>query len=193
MQLRGEDIPLDCRSVRDRTWGPRGGPYAQSRKQTYATDRERVSDPGGPRWREIERERGRCRIQYIFGHINGRMGFLGFVRPQDGSADGWSPMNGGYLLRDGTYGALDKSRSRMRCFRSPNTGWSTHMQVELTDQAGRQMIAEGFAVSQMSEAGFGSNQLMRWDIDGQVGWGEDQDVWNAAHFVRMLEALKAPR
>jgi len=35
------------------------------------------------------------------------------------------------------------------------------------------------------------NQLMRWDIDGGIGWGEDQDVWNAAHFVRMLDALKA--
>ena len=76
MRLGGEDIKLDCLSVRDRTWGPRGGPYAQSRKQSYATDLERVKEPGGPRWREIERERGRGRIQYIFGHADAETGFL---------------------------------------------------------------------------------------------------------------------
>ena len=43
----------------------------------------------------------------------------------------------------------------------------------------------------MSEAGYGVNQLMRWDIDGGIGWGEDQDVWNPQHYTRMLDALKA--
>lgn len=193
MRLRGEDIPLDCWSVRDRTWGPRGGPYAKSRKQSYASDLDRVLHPGGARWREIERERGRGRIQYIFGHADGQSGFLGFVRPQDGDAQGWSPMNGGYLLRGGVYGSLDKAKSRMRCFRSPETGWCTHMQVELVDLDGRTMFAEGMAVSRMSEAGYGTNQLFRWDFDGKVGWGEDQDVWDGRHFVRMLDALKTSK
>ena len=61
------------------------------------------------------------------------------------------------------------------------------------DTAGRTMTAEGFAVSRMSEAGYGTNQLMRWEFDGRIGWGEDQDVWNAEHFVRMLDALRAWR
>ena len=81
----------------------------------------------------------------------------------------------------------------MRAFRSPDTGWCTHMQVELTDLDGRTMTAEGIAVSRMSESGYGTNQLMRWDFDGKVGWGEDQDVWNGPHFQRMLDALKATR
>ena len=191
MRLGGEDIKLDCLSVRDRTWGPRGGPYAQSRKQSYATDLERVKEPGGPRWREIERERGRGRIQDIFGHADAETGFLGFVRPQDGDAQGWSPMNGGYLLRGGTYGNLAKQGSRMRAFRNPETGWVSHMQVEMLDAEGRTMLAEGTAVTRMSEAGYGTNQLMRWDFDGKVGWGEDQDVWNSKHFLRMLDALRA--
>jgi hypothetical protein len=193
MRLDGEDIPLDCWSVRDRTWGPRGGPYAQSRKQAYARDLDRVAQTGGARWREIERERGRGRIQYIFGHVDSSLGFLGFVRPQDGTADGWSPMNGGYLLRDGAYGDLNPAASRMRVFRSPETGWATHMQVELSDQRDRTMLLEGCAVSRMSETGYGTNQLMRWDIDGRIGWGEDQDVWNPRHFQRMLQALRASR
>ena len=191
MQLDGEEIAIDSWSVRDRTWGPRGGPYAQSRKQSYATDLERVKQPGGARWREIERERGRGRIQYIFGHADGSSGFLGFVRPQDGDAEGWSPMNGGYLLRDGEFGNLAAGGSRMRAFRNPETGWCSHMQVELLDARGRTMQVEGTAVSRMSEAGYGTNQLMRWDYDGKIGWGEDQDVWNGRHFQRMLQALRA--
>ncbi|QGN54209.1 hypothetical protein [Novosphingobium sp. Gsoil 351] len=99
-------------------------------------------------------------------------------------------MNGGYLLRDGAYGSLNKAISRMRCFRSPETAWSAHMQVEMADLVGRKTTAEGMAMSQMSEAGYGTNQFMRWDFDGRVGWGEDQDVWDALHFVRMLDALK---
>jgi hypothetical protein len=190
MTLRGEVIPLDCHSVRDRTWGPRGGPHSASPK-VYESDLARVKHPGGARWREIERERGRGRIQYIFGHAGGDTGFLGFCRPADGNAEGWSPMNAGYVLRDGIFSALDKSKCRMRSFRDPLTGWCTHMQVELTDQSGRTMEAEGFAVSRMSEAGYGTNQLMRWDFDGKIGWGEDQDVWQGDHFIRMLDALKA--
>ena len=102
-------------------------------------------------------------------------------------------MNAGWLLRDGKFGQIDKSASKMINFRDPVTGWNSHMQVELTDEHGRSMIAEGFAVSTMSEAGYGVNQLMRWEFDGLTGWGEDQDVWNAEHFVRMLDALKSTR
>ena len=65
------------------------------------------------------------------------------------------------------------------------------MQVEMLDAEGRTMLAEGTAVTRMSEAGYGTNQLMRWDFDGKVGWGEDQDVWNSKHFLRMLDALRA--
>lgn len=190
LTLRGENIPIDCYSVRDRTWGPRGGPYATSRK-TFPDETKRVKHPTGPLWRQIERERGRGRIDYIFGHAGADTGFLGFVRPQDGDGSGWMPMNVGWLLRDGEFAYLDKAKSRMLNFRDPLTGWNTHMQVALTDELGRTMDVEGFAVSRMSEAGYGTNQLMRWEMDGKIGWGEDQDVWTGNHFVRMLDALKA--
>jgi hypothetical protein len=191
--LRGERIPIDCFSVRDRTWGPRGGPHSSSQKPAYVRGEHAVRDPGGIRWREIERERGRGRIQYIFGHTDARTGFLGFVRPQDGDAAGWSPMNVGWLLRDGEFQRLDRARSRMRNYRDPATGWSAHMQVELVDVTGRSMEAEGFTVSHMCEHGAGSNALMRWEYDGQIGWGEDQDGWQLDHFQKMLRALRATR
>ena len=78
-------------------------------------------------------------------------------------------------------------------FRDPVTGWSQHMEVNLVDQAGRSMEAEGVAVSHMCEHGNGSNALMRWEYEGKTGWGEDQDSWRIEHFHRMLEALRAGR
>jgi len=67
------------------------------------------------------------------------------------------------------------------------------MQVELTDVTGRTMEAEGFAVSHMSEHGTGANALMRWEYDGKIGWGEDQDGWRLDHFQKMLQALRSTR
>ena len=189
--LHGERIPIDCYSVRDRTWGPRGGRHSQSQKAEYVRGEYRVATPGGPRWREIERERGRGRIQYIFGHTGAETGFLSFVRPQDGDAAGWSPMNVGWLLKDGVFQRLDKTKSRMRNYRDPATGWSAHMQVVLSDVTGRTMEAEGFAVSYMSENAPGANALIRWEYEGQIGWGEDQDRWSQDHFAKMLNALRS--
>jgi hypothetical protein len=191
LTLRGEHIPIDCHSVRDRTWGPREGAHAQSAK--YLNQSKPVRHPGGPRWREIERERGQGRIQYIFGHADGNTGFLSFVRPQDGDARGWSPLNAGWLLMDGKHVRLDRTQSRMRNFRNKDTGWSQHMEVELVDETGRRMEAEGFSVSHMCEHGAGTNALMRWEFGGKIGWGEDQDGWKPEHFRRMVEALRAVR
>lgn len=188
--LNGERIPVDCFSVRDRTWGPRGA-QSGSRPAATSTPREfRPARPGGPRWREIERERGRGRIQYIFGHTDASTGFLSFVRPQDGDASGWSPMYVGWLLKDGHFERLDPARSRMRNHRDPRTGWSAHMDLDLVDRAGRTMKAEGFAMSHQTGGGAGSNALMRWEYDGMVGWGEDQDVWSVPHFQKMLRAMR---
>jgi hypothetical protein len=199
MTLDGARIAIDCYSIRDRTWGPRSRQHshgAQPRQQTES----RVASPGGPAWREIERERGRGRIQYIFGHswdgTGCDTGFLSFVRVQEGTADGWSPLNVGWLLRDRRFVRLDRTRSRMKNYRDVRTGWSQHMEVELVDREGRTMEAEGVTVSHISEHGSGSNALMRWDLllpsgTRRVGWGEDQDGWRVDHFTRMLRALRS--
>ena len=193
MTLRGEKIAIDGVGVRDRTWGPRGGPYQTSQKR-HADDSQRVKHPGGPLWRQIERERGRGRIDYIYGHsLDFQTGFLGFVRMQDGDAKGWAPMNVGWLLKDGVFGEIDKTKSRMLNFRDPVAGWNSHMLVDLADTTGRTLEAEGQSVSRMSEGGYGLNQLMRWELDGKIGWGEDQDVWVGDHFARMLNALRTTR
>ncbi|OBI04245.1 hypothetical protein A5735_16475 [Mycolicibacter heraklionensis] len=187
--LSGERIPIDCYSIRDRSWAPRGAPRPP--RPAAATQGDRVLHPGGARWREIERERGRARIQYIFGHSGPRTGFLAFARVAEGDAAGFSPLNHGWLLRDGRFERLDKSVSRMKNYRDPVTGWSSHMHAHLVDLTGRVMDAEGFTVSHICERGGGSTALMRWDFDGEIGWGEDQDIWQPKHFARMLKALQA--
>ena len=32
---------------------------------------------------------------------------------------------------------------------------------------------------------------MRWEYDGKIGWGEDQDGWRLDHFTKMMNALRA--
>lgn len=193
LTLRGERIPIDCFSIRDRTWGPRKNHHTHG----DTTPKKPVSHdpvhPGGPVWRQVERQRRRGRIQYIFGHTDASTGFLGFVRPQEGTADGWSPLNVGWLLRDGRFESLDANASRMKVFRDPRTGWTSHMLADVTDVSGRRLEAEGFAVSRMSEHGTGANSLMRWEYDGKVGWGEDQDGWRPAHFTELMRALRTSR
>ena len=98
-----------------------------------------------------------------------------------------------FRLKDGRFERLDKSKSRMRNFRDPETGFSGHMEVELCDLSGRSMQAEGFAVSHMCEHGAGSNASMRWEYEGMIGWGEDQDGWRLDHFIKMRNALRAHR
>ena len=193
LTLRGERIPVDCFSIRDRTWGPRGGSHDTSRKPEYQRGEYRVLHPGGPRWREVERQRGRGRIQYMFGHADETTGFLGFLRPQDGDAAGWSPVHVGWLLQDGTFGHLDADRSRMRVYRDVDTGLTAQIEAELVDRDGRSMRAEGTAVSRIAERTAGGHSLMRWDLGDRVGWGEDQDVWRGDHFADLRAALHAVR
>ena len=188
--LDGERIPIDCWSVRDRTWGPRGGPHGQSRKPEHVRGDHAPKVPGGPRWRQVERERGRGRIQYVFGHVDATTGFLGFARPQEGDAKGWAPVHVGWQLRDGHFERLDAVRSRLRDWRDPATGWTAHIELELVDRTGRIMDVEGVATSRIAESGDTAHSLMRWEIDGQVAWGEDQDIWNPAHFRAMCDALQ---
>lgn len=189
LELSGERLDIDCYSIRDRSWAPRGGPRRAGTKPT--DEAARVRHPGGPRWREIERERGRGRIQYIFGHAGADTGFLAFARVADGDPAGWSPLNHGWLLRDGGFELLDKTASRMKNYRDPVSGWSAHMQVQLADVTGRTMATEGHSVSHICENGGGSTALMRWDLGNRIGWGEDQDIWHPKHFARMRDALQA--
>lgn len=191
--LRGERIPIDCHSVRDRSWGPRPV-HEEIHKSASgsAPPRKHAPTPSGD-WRAIERQRGRGRIQYIFGTNAAKTAFVAFMRPQDAGTSDWWPINHGYLLRNGTCAGLVKGESRVRTFRDPVSGYSDHILVEAVDTTGRELRAEGHAMSRAPSKTGGANALFRWFFDGEIGWGEDQDGWRSDHWQDLLRALHATR
>lgn len=64
--------------------------------------------------------------------------------------------------------------------RDPQTGWITQIRVTARDAAGRELHASGVPVSRIilnRHTFIDINSLVRWDLDGVVAWGEDQDMW----------------
>lgn len=141
--LHGERIPIDCLSMRDRSWGPR--PEHRPRRTSYVT--------------------GICDA----GH-----GFLALSNP-DAPGD---PIAHGFLLRDGNVQPwANGHRHVVACSRH---GWTQEIHITATDVTGRVLRAHGRPASRVvinRHSFIDVNSLVRWDIDGREGWGEDQDCW----------------
>jgi hypothetical protein len=141
--LHGESIPIDCLSVRDRSWGPR--PEHRPR-----------------------------RLAYCFGSPSADHAFFITSNPTPDS----DAVSHGYLLREGH--ASDVVAGRRHVERDPANGWITTVSVEGRDRDGRDFHAVGESVSRMAvnrHAAVTWTSLVRWSLDGQIGWGEDQDMW----------------
>jgi hypothetical protein len=149
MVLRGERIPIDCFSVRDRSWGPR--------------------PMGRPNPRRLDRAEVRTRsgIGYSFGVCGPRDAWLVYSRPALDS----DPLSCGFLLRDGAYAHILRGERRVDV--DPAAGWPTRIEIDAVDDAGRALSVVGDAVSRHWR-GHGGDSLFRWRWDGIEGWGEDQ-------------------
>jgi hypothetical protein len=94
----------------------------------------------------------------------------------------------GYLLADGERrGVVSGSRVVER---DPDSGWVRRVRVELLDDAGREMAAEGRPVSRMAMpipgvAGVVWTSLVDWQLDGTQAWGEDQEPWPVVAWSRL--------
>jgi len=147
--VRGERVAIDCFAMRDRSWG---GP----RTDLKAT-----------------------RVGYSFGTAAADRGFLAFARPhRDGSSEP-EPVTSGYLLRDGIRAPLVEGGRRV--VRDEAQGWPTRIELWATDADGRHLAVVGHAVNRIAFQAYPRmlnwTSLMRWEDDGAVAWGEDQDVW----------------
>lgn len=155
LELRGERIDVDCFAVRDRSWGRRP---------------EHIGPRGG-------------RLSYVFGTVSAEEMFLIFTLPTSTEpAAAESALSSGYLVRDGRLRRLaDAHRTDSR---DPATGGVEQMRIAAQDVDGRRLNIVGNAVSRMFLPGGGLclNTLVRFDVDGREGWGEDQDVWSMARF-----------
>ena len=99
------------------------------------------------------------------------------------------PVAYGFLRRDGrTVGLAAGARTVQR---HPRHGWIERVEVEATDMDGRELRAVGEPVSRMivnRHTFIDINSLLRWDLDGDEAWGEDQDMWPVHTFAAASRA-----
>jgi hypothetical protein len=84
----------------------------------------------------------------------------------------------GFLRRDGTTVSLAAGERRVE--RDPREGWVTGITLTARDVAGRELNATGVPVSRIiinRHTFIDINSLIRWELEGAVAWGEDQDMW----------------
>jgi hypothetical protein len=118
---------------------------------------------------------------YVTGAADAAHGFLAVtnVRP-DGDQ-----VAHGFLRRDGRTAGLAGGERRVE--RDPRAGWVTRVTIEARDIEGRDVIASGVPVSRMiinRHTFIDLNSLIRWDLNGAIAWGEDQDMWPVHRWAR---------
>jgi hypothetical protein len=66
----------------------------------------------------------------------------------------------------------------------------TRIELDGVDTDGRRLRAVGEGVSRMflPDHALVVNTMIRWDVDGSVAWGEDQDCWSMADFAAHARA-----
>ena len=98
----------------------------------------------------------------------------------------------GFLRRDGRTVSLVEGERVVA--RDPRTGWITRVEIHATDAQGRSLRAVGEPVSRIvlnHHTFIDVNSLIRWDIDGEIAWGEDQDMWPVHRWAQMRRAVAA--
>ena len=160
--LHGEELAVDCLSVRDRSWGPRPqGPDPRKPrppKETGVAPKPRRAPEG---------------VGYPFATADERNGWLLYTRPTVVDDRPSDELSTGYLLRDGEYGHLVSGHRRT--WLDPRTRWIRRIEVEAVDEHGRELHATGELVSHHGADPISSGTgLFLWEWDGLTGWGEDQ-------------------
>ncbi|NNE74357.1 MAG: hypothetical protein HKN26_11880 [Acidimicrobiales bacterium] len=169
--LEGETIVVDSFGFRDRSWGVRpqfglglAGSPAMRGGYSYATASERDG------WHAIT------------------MSF------SDGLSDAESECIGihGDVVRDGTWAKLAAGR-RTVLERCADTGAPTHVALDITDELGRELHAEGRGHNKLgvhlNPNLFTWNCLTEWTFDGITAWGEDHDNWSATAARRFFRRV----
>jgi hypothetical protein len=165
--LEGEQIPVDCYSVRDRSWGPRPtGPIPPDKKLP------RGALPG--REHRPARANQPHSVGYVFGTQDPHEAFLAFTDPWlRESGEATDELDAGYLIRDGEYAPLVAGSRTIAL--DPDTQFIRTIRLEAMDARGRELTADGEMVAHHGERGPSGTALFRWEWTGGCqGWGEDQ-------------------
>ncbi len=151
LQLRGERIPVDCISVRDRSWGRR--PELLGR---------------------------RTRFSYCFGATSEHEAFLAFCRPES-PVDEVEHLMSGYLVRDGALRRLVDARRTNERDPETGGVTHIHLEATDSEGRVLHADADAVSRMALGGGGTGVtvNTMLRWSVDGaRSGWGEDQEVWS---------------
>jgi hypothetical protein len=92
----------------------------------------------------------------------------------------------GFLRRGGRTVRLAQGERRVE--RDATNGWITRIELQARDAEGRELTAVGEPVSRIiinRHTFIDINSLVRWSLNGEVGWGEDQDMWPVHRWARM--------
>ena len=111
---------------------------------------------------------------YVTGAVDSNTGFLAVTNVRDGA----ETVAYGFLRGGGRNDNLVGGSRVVE--RDPRHGWITSIRIEATDASGRRLVAIGEPVSRIivnRHTFIDISSLVRWTIDGVVGWGEDQDMW----------------
>ena len=118
---------------------------------------------------------------YITGAASESHAFLAVTNT---APDGDDAIAYGFLRRDGETVGL--AAGRRTVLRDDEHGWVREIVVDAIDAHRRPLHAVGTPVSRMivnRHTFIDINSLVRWDLDGAVGWGEDQDMWPVHTFA----------
>lgn len=118
---------------------------------------------------------------YITGMATPDSGFLAVtnVRPEG------DEVAYGFLRRDGRNAGL--TGGTRIATRDPDSGMTTRIELRLRDGQGRALDAVGEPVSRIvtnRHTFIDINSLVRWDLGGEIAWGEEQDMWPVHRFAR---------
>ena len=119
---------------------------------------------------------------YVTGAADATHGFLAVTNPRPDA----ERVAYGFLLRDGRTASLAAGERRVE--RDPRAGSITRVTLEARDVEGRELIAIGVPISRIvinRHTFIDVNTLIRWDLNGALAWGEDQDMWPVHRWARM--------
>ena len=119
---------------------------------------------------------------YVTGVASPEHGFLAVTNVEEDR----NPVSYGFLHRDGRTHSLIHGERRFG--RDSDNGWITRVELHASDAEGRELHAVGTPLSRMvinRHTFIDMNSLIQWDINGERGHGEDQDMWPVHRWSRM--------
>ena len=124
---------------------------------------------------------------YVTGVASAEHGFLAVSNVEEER----NPVSYGFLRRNGC--TLSLAQGERRLERDSANGWITRVEIQAQDTEGRELLAVGEPVSRIvinRHTFIDINSLICWDINGEISWGEDQDMWPVHRWSRMRRSAR---